>query len=354
MSAVVNVYNEWDPLEEIIVGTLEGATIPEWHVQLESTMPKKWWNLYKNKGGKPFPKDLIAEGEKELTEFIKILEGEGVTVRRPDPVNYTHSYGTLNWQVKGGLYAAMPRDFLLVIGNKLIECPLSWRSRYYENDAYRKLIKEYFLRGAEWIAAPKPQLTDELYSTDYHEPHEGEHIYSLTEFEPIFEAADFVHCGKHIFVQRSNTTNQMGIEWLKRTLGAEFIIHELEVNDTHPMHIDATFLPIAPGKLLINKNRLKKIPSMFSNWDILEAPEPNIPENYPLFMTSRWINMNIITLDEKRVIVEAGEQNIIAAFKSWGFTPIPCKFRHFNTFGGSFHCATAEVRRRGVCQNYFT
>ncbi len=39
----VNVHNEWDPLEEVIVGTLEGASVPEWNIQLRSTMPKKWW-----------------------------------------------------------------------------------------------------------------------------------------------------------------------------------------------------------------------------------------------------------------------------------------------------------------------
>jgi glycine amidinotransferase len=30
-------------------------------------------------------------------------------------------------------------------------------------------------------------------------------------------------------------------------------VHEVEVYDTHPMHIDATFYPLAPGKLLVLK-----------------------------------------------------------------------------------------------------
>jgi glycine amidinotransferase len=38
--------------------------------------------------------------------------------------------------------------------------------------------------------------------------------------------------------------------------------------------------------------------------------------------------------------------------KKWGFTPIPCNFRHFNSFGGSFHCATLDVRRRGKLESY--
>lgn len=31
-SCVVNSHNEFDPLEEVIVGRVEGSTIPEWHV----------------------------------------------------------------------------------------------------------------------------------------------------------------------------------------------------------------------------------------------------------------------------------------------------------------------------------
>jgi glycine amidinotransferase len=58
-------------------------------------------------------------------------------------------------------------------------------------------------------------------------------------------------------------------------------------------------------------------------------------------------------LDEERVFVEKGEESIIRAFKQWGFKPITCSFRNFNTFGGSFHCATADIRRRGTLQSYF-
>lgn len=57
----------------------------------------------------------------------------------------------------------MPRDILIVIGNEIIEAPMAWRSRFFEYRAYRSLIKDYFRRGAKWTAAPKPQMSDELY-----------------------------------------------------------------------------------------------------------------------------------------------------------------------------------------------
>jgi hypothetical protein len=46
---------------------------------------------------------------------------------------------------------------------QIIEAPMAWRSRYFEFRPYRKLIKEYFSKGGSWTAAPKPEMSDELY-----------------------------------------------------------------------------------------------------------------------------------------------------------------------------------------------
>ena len=61
------------------------------------------------------------------------------------------------------MYAAMPRDILIVVGDEIIEVPMAWRSRFFEYHAYRPLLKEYFKRGAKWTTAPKPLMSDDLY-----------------------------------------------------------------------------------------------------------------------------------------------------------------------------------------------
>jgi glycine amidinotransferase len=63
--------------------------------------------------------------------------------------------------------------------------------------------------------------------------------------------------------------------------------------------------------------------------------------------------MNLLSLDERRVVVESQERELMDALRAWGFEPIPCPFRGFNALGGSFHCATVDVRRRGTLQSYF-
>ncbi len=351
---VVNSFNDWDPLEEVIVGAIDGAAVPPWTVALRSTLPETAEAFFRQHAGRPFPEEIVAPAREELEEFARILEAEGVVVRRPDKVDQARPFRTPHWQSPAGLYAAMPRDCLLCVGNEIIEVPMAWRSRYHETGAFRRILKDYFQRGAKWTAAPKPELKDELFDRDYEDPVRGEPMrYSITELEPVFDAADFTRCGRDIFCQKSNVTNEFGIEWLRRHLGDDYRIHLCEVNDPHPMHIDASLVPLAPGKLLINPERVSEVPALFRDWDVLAAPRPIHRDTAPLYMCSDWIGMNVFMLDQKRVCVEHSEEPFIRALRRWGFEPIPIKMRHFNTFGGGFHCCTLDVRRRGRLQSYF-
>lgn len=349
----VNSHNEWDPLEEVILGTIEFATIPEWHVTTEATMPEEAWPLMRERGGLQFPAELIDPARRELDELAHVLEREGVKVRRPAAVDHSLSFSTPHWTSRGGLYSAMPRDSLIVMGDEIIEVPMAWRCRYHETAAFRPLLKEYFRNGARWTSAPKPQLLDELYAP---EVHHGEHFpprFVVTEAEPVFDAADFTRCGRDVFVQRSHVTNEMGIEWMRRHLGPGYRVHVLDVHDSHPMHIDASFIPLAPGRVLVNRERVPSLPRMFSSWEVLEAPRPVRATLDGFSMCSTWISVNTLMLDPEHVLVEATEAPLIDAFRGWGFEPIPCSLRNFNRFGGGFHCATLDVRRRGGLQSYF-
>ena len=87
----VNSHNEFDPLREVIVGCVADATIPEWHVSGKAVWPSKHWNLFKHNAGNSFPSDLIVKAANELDGFARILEAEGVTVRRPGKFSGIHN-----------------------------------------------------------------------------------------------------------------------------------------------------------------------------------------------------------------------------------------------------------------------
>ncbi|CAK4525304.1 unnamed protein product [Aphanomyces euteiches] len=372
-SCVVNSHNEWDPLEEVIVGRIEGSTIPEWHVAGKAVWPSRYWDMYKTKAGQPFPKDLMEAAAKELDYLAHVLEGEGVRVRRPEfnPDDFKTPVETPDFKSLGGLYAAMPRDVLIVVGNEIIEAPMAWRSRYFEFRPFRSLVKEYFNQGAKWTAAPKPQMSDELYNEDW-EPSSGDFQSVVTEFEPTFDAAEFTRMGRDLFTQRSQVTNLFGIEWMQRHLGDEYKIHMLDFKDRNAMHIDGTFVPLMEGKILANpyrpcvtgkpvktymykdKEYEYRLPEMFKGWEVFVAPTPELSPEHPLFFTSPWTaTCNVLVVRPGVVVVEAHEKKAQSLFKEWGFEVIPVPFRNFMPFGGSFHCATCDVRRTGTLQSYF-
>ncbi|KUF95565.1 Serine/threonine-protein phosphatase [Phytophthora nicotianae] len=346
---IINSHNEWDPLEEVIVGRVEGATIPEWHVAGKAVWPDKHWDMYKTKAGKPFPKNLMEGAPRSLTTWLKYSKA----------------------RARSQLYAAMPRDVLIVFGNEIVEAPMAWRSRYFEFRPYRKLIKEYFQKGGKWTAAPKPQMSDELYNENW-QAESGVFNSVITEFEPTFDAAEFTRMGRDIFTQQSQVTNKFGIEWVRRHLGDDYRVHILDFQDRNAMHIDGTFVPLMPGKLLANpfrpcitgrpvktysyKNKDYEycLPEMFKGWEVFVAPEPELSKDHPLFFTSPWTaTCNVLVLRPGTVIVEAHEKKAQQCFKDWGFEVIPVPFRNFMPFGGSFHCATCDVRRTGTLQSYF-
>jgi len=355
----VRSWNEWDPLEEVIVGRLEGATVPTRHVTFEGNLPPVPARLYRPLAGRHYPRIVVQRAQRELDGFIRLLESEGIVVRRPDVVDFAVPCSTPSWTSRGFCIAS-PRDGLIVIGDEIIEVPMAWRSRHFEMRAYRTLLREYFALGARWTSAPRPRLLDSLYSGDDFRPSPaGEPIrYIVNESELVFDAADFARCGRDLFVTRSNVTNQTGIEWLRRHLGDGFRIHEVETLCRQPMHIDTTFVPLAPGKVLINPEYAdaSRLPSILRSWDVLVAPDPDpIPGflNVHLSLVSKWISMNMLMLDERRVVVEASQKSMHRKLREWGFEPIPCPFMNYKLFGGGFHCATLDIRRRGELRSYF-
>jgi glycine amidinotransferase len=354
MMPPVESHNEWDPLEEVIVGVLDHAAVPHWEPAVAATMPARQEEFFCANAGSPFPAEFVHRAGQELDDFADFLSGLGITVVRPDPVDYRRPFATPNWSSPAGLYGAMPRDVLLVVGNLLIEAPMAWRSRQYEIDAYRSVLTDYFVRGARWISGPKPRLLDEWYDLSYDpvRPYESGR-YVTTEHEPTFDAADFIRCGRDIFAQRSHVTNQLGIDWVARHVDPEYTVHVINVLDSAPMHIDASFMPLAPGKLLLNPTRVKSVPDVFDSWDVRWAPEPALPTDHLLYMSSAWVSMNVLMLDERRVVVEAQETALIEMFEDWGLEPVPVPFRNVMRFGGSFHCVTADIRRAGPLRSYF-
>ena len=356
---VVWSFNEWDPLEEVIVGTARNAVKPAFEPAFgpyyAPDSPERAFP------GAPFPAGEIDRAERQLDGFAALLEREGVTVRRPEPVRHDVAFSTPDFSVPFGHASACPRDVLLVVGDEIIEAPMAQRCRYFEYRAYRRLLKEYFKRGARWTMAPKPSMSDDLYVHDDDGdpglPFDLDSHPALTEVEPCFDAACFSRLGRDIFWQPDLVSNQFGIDWLRRHLGPDFRIHRIDFRERVPEHIDTTLVPVRPGVVLVNPERpcTNGMLKLFhdNDWRVLDGPlsvRTGVPSRRSV---SNWISLNFLSLDERTVVVEAAEEPLIQLLRSLGCEVVPCKFDAVFDFGGSFHCCTVDIRRDGALESYF-
>lgn len=61
----------------------------------------KYWTFYQQHGGKPFPADHLKKAVAEIEEMCNILRHEGVTVRRPEPIDWSLVYKTPDFTSSG-------------------------------------------------------------------------------------------------------------------------------------------------------------------------------------------------------------------------------------------------------------
>lgn len=334
--------NEWDPLEEIIVGRAVNARYPFADPSTRNT-EFTGAELEAIPRG-PFPEWVIEETEEDLATLVTQLEKLGVTVRRPDVWDHEKPLSNQLWQAEG-FYNYCPRDTLLVVGDRLIETPNAIRGRYCEAFSYRRLLMEYFKSGARWISAPKPMLRDESFDVPTSRP-------VPRNDEPIFDAANVLRFGEDLVYLLSSTGNEYGGRWLQSILGDQVRVHTCELN-YYGSHIDTSLVALRPGLLLCNPERvtLDMLPEFLREWEVIFAPPPHDPyardhAYIERCIASKWMGMNILSVSPNLVIVDKHQYELKELLEKNGIKTIGAELRHARMLGGGFHCVTVDIRRR--------
>ncbi|KAH8159762.1 hypothetical protein CIB48_g8484 [Xylaria polymorpha] len=337
--------DEWSPLESVIVGRAEDSAFPSEPIHMmAATMPLEYLENFRLSN--PFPPEILVKAQEELDNFADLLQKQGVRVYRPNKVD---------WVKAKGYTGSMPRDGLLSVGSMLIEAPFAWRCRRHEISlAYSDIISELSSSNSVTICrAPLITGHDTIY--DGVQGDAAGHHWSINNSRPAFDAADFMRFGKVIIGQLSHVTNRKGVDYLRALVPEGYTVELLQTTDEHAMHIDATLLPLRKGLLLHNAERVSEEElrkhEVFRDWELLSlpfTPAPRSPPSPPLYMCSSWLVLNALSLDDKRIIVEANDAEFAAWLKTLGMEPIMCPFQHVNSIGGSFHCATVDLVRSAV------
>lgn len=342
--------NEWDPLEEVVVGNPFGARFPfaDLSTRLAEYPDRELTQIPQGR----FPEQIIEETEEDLQCFVDTLVARGIKVRRPADWPHEQPIKTPQWETQG-YYNYCPRDVLLVVGDTIIETPNVIRGRSLETGSYRPLLMEYYASGANWFSAPKPLLEDKLFEFDATAP-------TPQNLEPAFDAANILRFGRDLLYLVSATGNELGGHWLQRVLGERFRVHFMK--DVYfGSHIDSTLVALRPGLVLANPERLSKetIPAFLKEWEIIFSPPMENQDRYSAdyleqAIGSEWIDMNLFSLGPDTVVVDSDQSALIALLESKGLEVIPLKLRHSRMMGGGFHCVTLDTRRRGTMESYFS
>ena len=347
--SVVWSCNEWDDLEEVIVGNPLRARYPtpDLSTQLAEFPDRSLEQIPQG----PFPQQIIEETEEDLDAFVAVLEKLDITVKRPETWPHEATFSTIHWKSEG-YYNYCPRDIILVIGDQIIETPNVIRSRAQETFSYRTMMVDYLQSGAKWYSAPRPMLLDSLFEADLKKPTPRNH-------EPAFDAANVLRLGRDLIYLVSATGNELGGQWLQTILGDAFRVHFLK--DVYfGSHIDSTFSALRPGLVLCNPGRVndETLPEILKQWDVIYSPPmentgAHDAEYLSKSIGSKWIDMNVFSINPDLVVVDRDQTALIKLLEKHGLDVIPLKLRHSKMLGGGFHCITLDIRRKGTLQRYF-
>jgi len=384
---LISSHDEFSKLQKVILGTFEKSSMA-----LECQNPNVKLDEALKILDKAYPQWYVDEVNEDINDFQKILEKHNVEVIKPSWPFPSSEFSTPNWKSHGyDIYNV--RDNQIVFGNTVITCPPSARFRQNEYFAFYEIF-QYLTSNqlSKWVQVPSPSLPAgfelplnrkptilEIIEDEKHNILSSgisENYKYLKDDEIIFDAANIIRIGVDVLFLVSSTANIQGYKWLKNYLGKDYRVHL--TNTYRSSHLDSTILPLAPGIVLLNRNRVDEttVPSMFRNWekiffdDVAEVPEEEIkffkevrePISKELHtrgfqspishLSSPWGGLNVFSISPETVCVEKNQIKLIKILEQKKFNVIPVRYRHCFTMLGCLHCSTLDIEREGGLVDY--
>ncbi|MER6738708.1 glycine amidinotransferase [Streptomyces puniciscabiei] len=379
---MLNSYDDFTPLSEIVVGSAENYVGHDRDLTFELFFHEALGGYRsdwayprlaaRGSGGKAetwkISKRYTDELHEDVENLAATLTSLGITVHRPLPLpENALPIAGLGWQA-APTPALNVRDNTLILGDEIIETAPAIRSRYLETRLLTPVFRHYADAGARWSTMPRPTLTDASFDLSYARDAAttlGGPTEPITDPQPspydvglemMLDGAQVLRLGQDLIVNIAQDNHRLGADWLQRQVAGRFRLHR--VHRMADNHIDSMLLALKPGVFLARHAGLRDmLPDAFQSWKFIVPPEPD-PGSFPtyddtdLVLTSPYIDINVLSLDEQRVLVNADCTGLIKTLEGEGFTVIPVRHRHRRLFGGGFHCFTLDMRRAGGPEDY--
>jgi glycine amidinotransferase/scyllo-inosamine-4-phosphate amidinotransferase 1 len=161
----------------------------------------------------------------------------------------------------------------------------------------------------------------------------------------ILDAANVCRLNDSWLFLESASGNRAAAEWLQ----SQFPDIHIEICNFYAgVHIDSTITPLREGLVALNASRVtsENCPKSLQNWDKIWVDDVIAQDFYQYPYASRWIAMNMLSIDPDTVIVDRAQTQLITTLERRGLTVIPHTLRHSRTLGGGFHCVTLDLWRQ--------
>lgn len=302
---IINSSNEWGRLRSIVVGSATHANWPSADPVFALEGSKTTWTETPVPSG-PVPQWIVDETNEDLNDLVEVLVKLGVEVHRPNEMNFVE---------KQGMYNYCPRDRLIVVGSKVVDPVMMY-----------------------------PCRDQEIYALDFVYQNASEVLHMPRHAGMVMDAANVCRMNDQWLYLESPSGNRKAYDWLCEQLPDINI--EL-VNFYSGVHIDSTICPLREGFVVLNASRVtpQNCPRAFDGWTKLWVTDVEAQNFYQYPYASKWIGMNMLSIDPNTVIVDRQQHQLIDDLESAKFTVIPLELRHSRTLGGGFHCVTLDLVR---------
>ncbi|CAF3360584.1 unnamed protein product [Rotaria socialis] len=376
---IVNSWTEWGPLELVCVGSVHADLLRAESVTVANSISE----ALDEDAGKVISRRVTSLTESGSTGTGKILHKDKIDVCRPvsssdDLPRFNHQISTPHFKSSYQFGLSCPRDLIITMGDTIVEAPTAAHNRYFETEYYKNILYSLWDRDPKmkWIQPPKPTCSpirmfrdidfwEKISRLEFNRSFHAKNGYetNLNETEIAFDAADMMRMGKDIFYKKSETANNQGLLWLRRSF-PHLRFHMMHFPTNGSRHLDVALVPLRPptsgshGIVLVNQNfpPIASEMKLFTDndWRPIWAPLPNVSDVAPFALCSANLNMNLLSINDHCVVIEECEVPLYRLLHDeLGFDVITCPLRVLNEFGGGFHCVTWDIRRRDDCIDYF-
>ena len=301
----VSTKNEYGKLKSVLVGSAENMSWPTDDNEFNRAISRSTYPGTLIKG--QVPEQIIKEATEDLNRLCEEMQGRGIDVYRP-------TTGAPHWS-----YSA--RDIILTVGDLVIQCPTPFTSRKNELQLYP------FLENADCKIIKAPAV--------------------INSDDPCFDAANVLKMDDKLLYSLSHSANKAGAVWLQEQVGTEFEVIPWRAVKHDITHIDSTLLSLRKNTIMINASRVNEddLPVFMKDYEKIWVKDVR-PRDFVGFpYCSKWIGMNILSLDPETVIVDEIQIQLIEQLRSHNLNVIGLPMRQSRTLAGGFHCVTCDLER---------